>query len=66
MPVPAAPAVVIGSRIIAGAASALYNSIAGAKEAQAPAPTFDDDVRSRELLKSSRGRKASSSAEKPD
>ena len=63
----AVPAVVIGGRIVAGVASALYNSITGASEAQAPAPTFEDKLRNSKPLqrpKSSRGRKAASSAEK--
>ena len=63
----AGPALIVGGKILAGAASLLYNSITGAKEAQAPAPTFEDNVRSVKPLKrpkSSRGRKAASSAEK--
>lgn len=61
----AGPAVVIGGRIIAGAASALYNSITGASEAHAPT-----DVPKNKLNKYNdkkyklRPRKAASSAEK--
>ena len=60
------PAIVIGGRIIAGAASALYNSITGAKEAHAPPTTFDDVIRNRKPLErpEHKGRKANSSAEK--
>tara|TARA_R100001510_G_scaffold17077_2_gene14374 strand:- start:1871 stop:2068 length:198 start_codon:yes stop_codon:yes gene_type:complete len=60
------PAIVIGGRIIAGAASALYNSVTGASKAHAPAATFDDDIRSKQPLKrpKHKGRKANSSAEK--
>ena len=62
----AGPALIAGGKILAGAASLLYNSITGAKEAQAPAPTFGDKYRTQSLKqpKSSRGRKAASSAEK--
>ena len=60
------PAIVIGGRILAGAASALYNSITGASEAHAPTTTLDDDIKNRKPLQrpKHKGRKASSSAEK--
>lgn len=62
----ATPAIVIGGRIIAGAASALYNSITGASEAHAPTTTVDDDIRNRKPLErpKHKGRKAASSGEK--
>jgi len=62
----AGPALIVGGKILAGAASALYNSITGAKEAHAPAPSLRDEFKRIKPLKrpSSRGRKAASSAEK--
>jgi len=62
----AGPLLTIGTRVVAGAASALYNSITGASEAHAPTTTLDDDLRNRKPLKrpKHKGRKANSSAEK--
>lgn len=56
----------VAGRTVAGVGSAVYSALTDSKEAQAPESNFDDDVRSRKPLKPSRGRKASSSAEKPD
>ena len=52
----------LAGRAVAG----VYGVISGAKEADAPSATFDDDVRNRTPLErpKHKGRKAGSSAEK--
>ena len=57
----------VAGRTVAGVGSAIYGALTDSKEAQTPARTFDDyvrDVKSLKTPKSSRGRKAASSAEK--
>lgn len=60
----AAPAIVIGGRIVAGVASALYNSITGASEAQAPTDVPKNKLNKYRDDKYILPRKAESSAEK--
>ena len=56
----------VAGRTVAGVGSAIYGALTDSKEAQTPAPTFGDKYRTQSLKKpkSSRGRKAASSAEK--